>query len=144
MSRHGEIDLVWGDGEHSFRLAIGQLRELQEKCTLPGDTMVSGPEAILGRIQSGTWRVEDVREIIRLGLIGGGMEAKNAHRMVARYVDEYEQPLLRHKLAAVTILLAALTGTTQEATPGKEGAVKAATEASKASPSPLSMEPALS
>lgn len=95
------LELTWGDGEHRFRLPIGQLRELQDKCS-------AGPQRILMRLSSMDWRIEDVREVIRLGLIGGGKTPSDAHMLVVRYVDE--RPLMESRLPAQAILMKALIG----------------------------------
>jgi hypothetical protein len=133
MSRDGSISLIWGDGEHRFRLAIGQLRELQEKCD-------AGPAEIAGRLADGRWRVNDVWETVRLGLIGGGMPASDAHRLTTRYVDE--RPWLESVPAAQAVLMAALVGAPEEPV-GKDEAAEAETGATTdASPSPPSTAPA--
>ena len=70
MSRSAKVRLEWGDGEYDFRLAIGQLDEYD-------DLTGCGPGFALGLIQTGpfaNWKPKMVREAIRLGLIGGGME----------------------------------------------------------------------
>jgi hypothetical protein len=94
------ISLEFGDGEHSFALPIGQLRELQDKTG-------RGPLALLRKIQSGEWFVDDLREVIRLGLIGGGSKAPDANKLVARYFDGGGH--IEHYPLAVNILAAALT-----------------------------------
>ena len=95
MGRHGDVTIKWADGEHAFRLGIGQLRELQEKCD-------AGPLEIYRRMFAGTWRLDDVRETIRLGLLGGGMAPIDALRLVERYVDE--RPLIESMMVAKSIL----------------------------------------
>lgn len=101
MSRSGQISFAWADGEHTFALKIGQLIELQEKCD-------AGPPVVLARLESGAWRVSDVRETIRLGLIGGGASPTDALKLTIRYVDE--RPLGESSLVAQLILAAALFG----------------------------------
>ncbi|HEY4309487.1 MAG TPA: gene transfer agent family protein [Pirellulales bacterium] len=101
MDGSGNVKFDWGDGEHSFRLAMKQLRELQDKTGI-------GPEALYERIRSGSWHIADLREPIRLGLIGGGMDEVAASKIMRTYFDD--GPYLKHKPAAVTILLSALLG----------------------------------
>lgn len=101
MDGSGNISFDWGDGEQKFRLAMKQLRELQEKTGV-------GPEALYERIRTGQWRMADLRETIRLGLIGGGMDEVRAANLMRAYFDE--GPYLKHKPSAVAILLAALMG----------------------------------
>ncbi len=101
MSGSASITLTWGDGPHVFRLTIGELRELQDKCN-------AGPAEILNRLAGGTWRVDDIRETLRLGLLGGGKTPTDALVLVARYVDN--RPLMENVTPAQAILLAALVG----------------------------------
>lgn len=105
MSRNGSIELDWADGSHRFRLAWGQLAELQEKCN-------AGPYVILSRLHSGEWKIEDIAQVIRLGLIGGDMKPTDALILVRRYVEE--RPLLENLPFAVAILTAALLGAKDE------------------------------
>lgn len=108
MSRSGAIDQDWGDGSHRFRLAWGQLAELQEKCA-------AGPYAILARLHSGDWRIEDISNVIRLGLMGGGAAPTDAITLVRRYVEDTgTHPLLRNLPIAIAILSAALVGAPEE------------------------------
>lgn len=132
MSRDASISFEWADGEHTFRLPIGQLRELQEKTGV-------GPLRLFQRLMEGSWMVDDAREIMRLGLIGGGMKPDEALRLVKRYVDA--RPLMEAQSPAMLVLGAALHGTEQEPQPGKEEAPEAATSA-PLSDSPPSTGPA--
>ena len=101
MSGDGSVAFEWGDSEQRFRLGIGELRELQDKCD-------AGPFVIYQRLASGTWRVDDVRETLRLGLIGGGMDHNRALGKVGKYVAPTH--FLTNVVAARRILLAALFG----------------------------------
>lgn len=56
----------------------------------------------------GDWRVDDVRETIRLGLIGGGMTPSDAYLLVATYVDA--RPLAENISLAAEVLLHAVIG----------------------------------
>lgn len=75
------VELVWSGGEHPFLLGIGELRALQAKCD-------AGPMWIMTRLLSGQWMVDDVVETIRLGLIGGGMDQKEARKLVGLHVGD--------------------------------------------------------
>ncbi|MCX5478450.1 gene transfer agent family protein [Kaistia geumhonensis] len=134
MSRSGAIEIAWNGGTHSFRLAIRQWVELQEECGI-------GPPELLSRLGGSRWRVQDVRQPIRLGLVGGGMKPADANILVARYVDE--RPLIEAVPVAQAIVLASLVGVPDEPV-GKEAAAGAATEAdaTDASPSPPITDPA--
>jgi hypothetical protein len=101
MPADSTIELEWGDGLHKFALPIGQLRELQDKCD-------AGPGRILQRLTGVDWKIDDIREVMRLGLIGGGMKPVDAHLLCVRYVDN--RPLLESRLHAQAILMKALVG----------------------------------
>lgn len=126
MSGTGRVTINWGGDEREFRLAIGQLRRLQEKTGV-------GPMAMATRLAGGTFMVDDVRETIRLGLIGGGMKPFDADALVKEYVDE--RPLLENVITAREIVMAALVGDMNDEV-GKGIAGEAATGAANASPSP--------
>lgn len=122
------VTLLWGDGDHIFRLALDQLLELQEKTD-------AGPLQLLVRVQGQNWRVQDLRETIRLGLIGGGKSPADAMVLVRRYVDA--RPLLESVPVALEILVGALT------MPEDSGGGKATAETETgASPLPPSTQPA--
>lgn len=97
------IELTWGDGPQRFRLPIGQLRELQDKCD-------AGPQRILARLASLDWLIDDVRETVRLGLIGGGKTPTDAYVLVKRYIDDRDGGLLESREHAQVILMKALVG----------------------------------
>lgn len=109
MSRDARIDLDWADGAHVFRLAWAQLGELQDKCD-------AGPYMILKRLEDGSWRIEDVSNVIRLGLIGGGMPPAEALKLVRRYVEA--RPPMENVIPAHVIMTAALLGAPDDA-PGE-------------------------
>jgi hypothetical protein len=105
----------WADGEHTFRLAIGQLRELQETINKPrakiGAPLI-GPASLYNLIVSRDAWTHEVREVMRLGLIGGGMKPIEAVDLVRRYVEE--RPLAESSVHAALVLGAALFGTPEE------------------------------
>jgi len=105
MSRDAKIELDFGDGAYTFRLAWGQLIELQEKCD-------AGPYVILSRLDGVDWRMQDISETIRLGLVGGGLEPVKATKLVRRYVEE--RPPLESLMIARGILAVALMGAPDE------------------------------
>lgn len=103
--RGGRIEFDWADGTYSFRLAWGQLSELQEKCD-------AGPYVVLNRLHNGSWRIEDITNIIRLGLIGGGLQPSAALKLVRAYVED--RPPMENLIPAQVILSAALMGAPEE------------------------------
>lgn len=81
MNLRGEITTDWADGTYTFRLTVAGAIELEQKCDAP-------IAVISARLQSGAYRVSDLRETIRLGLIGGGKSPVEALTVVRNYVDE--------------------------------------------------------
>jgi hypothetical protein len=81
QTRTAKVSTFFGDGEQAFRLAHGELVELDEKLEV-------GPHVLFEHLTLGTWRVGQVREVLRVGLIGGGMKPDRAAAMVRRYVEE--------------------------------------------------------
>lgn len=113
MSRDAKLGpLPWADGEYAFRLAWGQLIELQELCD-------AGPFVILDRLTRGTWKVGDISHTIRLGLIGGGTEPAQALKLVQRYVES--RPPMENVMMARAILGVALQGAPDEKPGEAEG-----------------------
>lgn len=106
MSSDGSTLIKWPDAERKFRLGIGELRELQDKCD-------AGPAEIFKALGAQTWRIDYVRETIRLGLIGGGENVQKALALVGRYVVPGQLMLCAG--IAQTILFAALIGDPDEA-----------------------------
>lgn len=71
----GSITLKWQGGEHSFLLRIGELRALD-------DRLYEGAMAASGRLRLLKPRFNDVYEVVRQGLIGGGMPEREASILV--------------------------------------------------------------
>lgn len=103
MSRHGEVTLAWGDGDYTFRLGYGELLQLQKVCD-------GGPDWIAYQIRSVNCRVEYVREVMRLGLIGGGMKQNEALPKVRSFFDDQMRDYDNNRLIAWAIIEAGLRG----------------------------------
>jgi hypothetical protein len=131
MSREGSIELTWAGDLRIFRLGIDQLLALQ-------DARDSGPMEIVNRLRQGTWRIDDIRDPIRLGLIGAGMDGKKARSVVEQHVSP--GAIGQHVLVAMAVILAALQGDVNDPV-GKEQVATTAPEAT-ASPPPPSTETA--
>jgi hypothetical protein len=99
-----EVVLKWGDGDHLFALKVPQIDELQRVTAKVIAAMFvgagigseistraivnqSGIGGIYQRLVGGEPLRSDVREAIRLGLIGGGAPALEALKLVETYVD---------------------------------------------------------
>ncbi|WAP67231.1 gene transfer agent family protein [Jiella pelagia] len=109
MSRSANVDLTCWDGTYTFKLGIAQIELLQEKCD-------AGPQHIFSRLGDGTWKIQDIRETLRLGLIGAGMKQQQALELIVRHVDSV--PMLENIETARAAILAALVGAPDEK-PGK-------------------------
>lgn len=72
--------ITWAGGEHDFRLGIGELRAIEQRCD-------AGCAVVFGRLLGSQWKIDDVLSPIRLGLIGGGMDEAAARRMVDRVLE---------------------------------------------------------
>ncbi len=101
MNRHAAIELAWADGDFTFRLGLSEIEELERKRDL-------GIFQIATRLapEVRQARSTDIIEVIRLGLIGGGMKPVDALAKVRKYVDE--RPLDENRDTAYAIALAGL------------------------------------
>lgn len=96
------VSLTWPGGHNLFRLRLGELRALQQ-------ARDAGPEEIFNRLRAGRWHPDDVIQVIRWGLVGGGeKDAGAAAAMVTPLIDLH--PLAEFKLTALAILGHALFG----------------------------------
>lgn len=101
MSRHGEIELPFGAESRLFRLGIGQIRAIEERCNAGIPELLVRLEPLVRGVQAkltfrqllqgqllGTWRIDDVREPLLQGLIGGGMGSTEAGVLIRAVFDE--------------------------------------------------------
>lgn len=105
--RHGEVVVFFGDDDHTFRLGLGELAEIEERfdCSIL---------VLATKLSTGTAKSTEIFEIIRVGLVGGGMNPVSASRLVQRYGDA--RPLEESRLVALSVAMAALLRVyTQEA-----------------------------
>ncbi len=139
MSTDGSTTFVWGGDERTFHLGIGELLALQERRN-------SGPQEILNRFRHGTWRIEDIQEIIRLGLIGGmtvpGTDTSAVGKRARDLVDANVRSgnITDNAAPALKILLAGLQGDPGDPVGKKKRRRK--TPGATASPPPPSTDPA--
>lgn len=110
MSRTAEVVLAFGGEDRTFRLNIGRLRALQEKVD-------AGPMELVSRLAGGTWRVDDIRETLLQGLIGGGMSSADATRLMKSDFDDL--PFAQFVQIAQAVLLATLIGAEDEDASGE-------------------------
>lgn len=93
--------IVWPGGEHPFRLALAQLEGLQKATDC-------GPEWLLMKLRSGQWLATELFEVLRWGLIGGGMDAGAAKKAVGDSFDRH--PMIAFKVPAMSVLMSGLYG----------------------------------
>ncbi len=110
MSRDAQISFPWADGGYTFRLGWGELEMLQEATGV-------GPYKLHDRLCDRSWVIGDIAEVIRCGLIGGGLKPVEAFEKVNRYVRQ--RPPLENLTFAQAILTAGLMGAPEEGMPGR-------------------------
>jgi hypothetical protein len=125
------VPISWGDGEYLFNVArIGVALELEEKCG-------AGLSEIMQRLLTDRWKINDVRETLRLGLIGGGTKPEDAKKLLRRYFED--TPIGEHVPVARVILMAAILGVPGDPV-GKPKTEGTETEDTSASSAPISSD----
>lgn len=105
-NRSGIVRNVFvGEGHFDLHLRINELIALQEILNV-------GPFALSTRFAQGEWLVNDVKETIRLGLIGGGLSQREAFAIVERNVTAGY--LMEYAMIAHQCILAAVMGVEDE------------------------------
>ena len=97
--------IVWPGGEHPFRLALAQLEGLQKATDC-------GPEWLAMKLRSGQWLATEAFEILRWGLIGGGMDAVLAKKAVEGAFSRH--PVGAFKVPALAVMMASLYGPAED------------------------------
>lgn len=104
MSAVGTRVIDWHGGRQEFCLAaVGSVLALEDACK-------AGIATIYQRLASGSWYLQDVRETIRLSLIGAGLSAKDAEAACIAHVDRHPGGLGPNVLTAMAILEAVIIG----------------------------------
>ena len=101
MNRHGAVELSFAGRLRTFRLALAEIEELEASCAASVFAIV---RAIVARGED--FRLRHLVEVVRLGLVGGGMAAARAATL-ARQVLSARAPDPACGLA-LAVLLAAL------------------------------------
>lgn len=108
MSAPGTRTIAWANGEDQFCLSkVGLILDLESKCS-------AGIATILRRLAEKEFFLSDVRETIRLGLIGGGMPPDKAMTAVKHHVDLNENGLAPSVFLAYAIIEAVLVGVPED------------------------------
>ncbi|HYD66168.1 MAG TPA: gene transfer agent family protein [Azospirillum sp.] len=105
MSRDASLMLDWADGTYRFRLGWGEIALLQEACD-------AGPFVILDRLQAKVCRIEEISNVLRCGLIGGGLAPVEALKKTRTYVEA--RPPAENLLHAIAVLSAGCYGAPEE------------------------------
>ncbi|WP_331814635.1 gene transfer agent family protein [Aurantimonas sp. A2-1-M11] len=105
--KHGTVVLEWADGEYPFRLSLAEMGELEDKRD-------KGVWTLLKSLRDASCHTKDVVEVVRLGLIGGGMSPVEAMRKVRFYCEE--RPIEESRIIAFGIL-----GASMSRLPGDKG-----------------------
>ena len=83
-----EVVLEWANGEYLFALRGAQIEALESECFNPESGKPGiGLAAIFTRVFGMAWYRADLMNTIRLGLVGGGMGAVEATRLVRDYAE---------------------------------------------------------
>lgn len=84
MTRHGEIDISLDGTVTTYRLGMAEIEELEEILDMSVFVAMGALAASLPFLKQKQWR-----EIIRLGLVGGGMKRAEADAHTAAMIDQY-------------------------------------------------------
>lgn len=123
-----EVVLEWANGEYLFALRGAQIEALESECHNP-DTGKKGIgiAAILTRVMGMAWYRSDLMNIIRLGLVGGGMGQVEAMRLVRDYAETVPLSSMQAGIGpnspltvAQAVIAAAVVGVQEEDTKEQE------------------------
>ncbi len=103
--RDSFVRTEWCGEERTFHLKLGPLRAVQEATGY-------GPQHLYRRLSQGEWMVDEVREILRQGLIGGGMNIAEVDRLLRINFDPH--PVMQHLVFAEAVMTAVLVGVANE------------------------------
>lgn len=130
------IDLQFADGAYRFKLGLAQIRELQTKTGVGIGMLYArvlqgrGGEGLkAGHPALAAYHIDDLRETVRQGLIGGGggrvddadvpVTSLRANELVERYLDPL--PLLEQWKLAAAVLFALVEGYSDEESDDEPG-----------------------
>lgn len=133
-SRHAAIELDYGGGTYTFRLGLEQIEEIERLCEKSIFEIARG-------LAQATAPSRQIVEVIRCGLIGGGMAPSPALDLTRKRMDELSLDNSRDVACAVALAgLARLDRSDLEAAAAEEPAPtkKAAAAEANASTSPRS------
>ncbi len=106
MSKYS-IEIEWAGGTHMFDLASPRVRWMLRQQPFPGQ-YGNTPAACFKRFDEGVYSPDDVEQIIRIGLIGGGASPEAADALIAEYVTG--QPMTHGAMVAKMIIVKLFVG----------------------------------
>lgn len=104
MTDRKAVRQFFGDAEHDFHLTPALVMELERRAG-------SGIGALYKRFLASDFGFAELTEIIRLGLIGGGMDPKDASQLVSLYSQT--MTVVSLFLTAMPVMDALMTGAVQ-------------------------------
>jgi hypothetical protein len=104
MPSEPEHEAFFGDGPKVFKLPAKLIRELER-------TTGCGVGALCRRLFQGDFSYDEIREVIRLSLVGGGTAPEAAEALCAAYIDG--APLSASYPLAVAVMECAWFGRAQ-------------------------------
>jgi len=114
MAAVGTVRINWSGGEDDFCASkVGTQLAIEERCN-------AGLGAVYQRIANGTWKINDISEVIRLSLIGAGMSAEEAKKKTDVHVFQNPNGLAPSLMVSMRILEAALVGVPDDPVGKKE------------------------
>jgi Phage tail tube protein, GTA-gp10 len=96
-----KVTAFFGDGKHDFKLTVPMINELER-------TTGTGIGGLCKRLFNSDFKLHEITEVIRLGLIGAGENPETANALVKNYLTD--QPLGSAYPLAVSILEALMFG----------------------------------
>lgn len=95
------------NNDYPLCLKVKQLLDLQKLCNVAIAELAT-------RVGVGKWQVEDISNILEMGLRGGGLTDKKAKELCDTYLES--TPFMNAAEAAANLLAAALVGNSAEDT----------------------------
>lgn len=91
----------YAGAERKFRLRVADILDLEEATKRPISELYG---AIIGQ----KFRIEDIRQTVIRGLVGGGCPVDEAKRLVSERIDAL--PLIEHVIIAQSLMVTTMTG----------------------------------
>jgi hypothetical protein len=100
-------EVTWGDQTHPLNLNHPWVRNVINYRGLPGPNG-NTPAACLARFETGSYSIDDVERVLELGLIGAGMDERNAEKLLDAHVRG--KPISGNAGVAAGLLVALFLG----------------------------------